>query len=271
MCEHVLGGQVVLPVPVGVVCLFVSFMHSQLNLVSGTIATYLSAISYVHSINGLPDPCDSFIVRKMQHGTARMVRDVSLCRLPITLHILHNILDAVANVEASAYRRSLFRAMFSIAFHACCRVGELTKSGKSDHWLKFSDVRFGNNFLVITFRTYKHSVPGYTPSVTLHASNDKYCPVHALTQFVLMRGSQNGPLFCLSDNMPISRKSFTEVLNSCLRFLQLDSSRMTAHSFRIGRATLALEQKMNVEQIRQLGRWKGDAFKKYLRPQTIHL
>ena len=207
----------------------------------------------------------------MQYGTARMVKEIHLCRLPITLHILHKILDVLHNVEASGYKRLLFRAMFSIAFHACCRVGELTKSGKAEHWLTISDVKFGKGSLVITFRTYKHSVPGYTPSVTLRANNSFYCPVQALAQFLHVRGVQAGPLFCLSDNKPIPRSTFANVLNLCLRFLKLDVSRLTSHSFRIGRATLALEQGMTVEQIRMLGRWKGDAFQKYLRPQTIQL
>ncbi len=64
---------------------------------------------------------------------------------------------------------------------------------------------------------------------------------------------------------------FTKVLNQCVAFVGLDTSRLTSHSFRIGRTTLGLEQGQSTEQLRLMGRWTSDAFRKYLKPAEVHL
>ena len=49
-------------------------------------------------------------------------------RLPITLPILHRLLAATNHLCRSPYEICLFRAMYSFAFFACLRIGEITLS-----------------------------------------------------------------------------------------------------------------------------------------------
>ncbi|KAK6195007.1 hypothetical protein SNE40_000528 [Patella caerulea] len=44
---------------------------------------------------------------------------------------------------------------------------------------------------------------------------------------------------------------------------------LTTHSFRIGGASLAAHNGLSDSQIRQLGRWRSDAFRKYIRPSSL--
>ena len=55
------------------------------------------------------------------------------------------------------------------------------------------------------------------------------------------------------------------MLGSVIRPCNLDPNRYKGHSFRIGAATYAAEQVVSDDKIRHLGRWKSDAFKKYIR------
>ena len=78
------------------------------------------------------------------------------------------------------------------------------------------------------------------------------------TRFVSTRGSFNGPRFCWPDGAPLL-DLFVEQLNRALRFCNLDPALFISNSFRIGIATWAAA-KVSETQIRQLGRWKSDAF-----------
>lgn len=53
-------------------------------------------------------------------------------------------------------------------------------------------------------------------------------------------------------------------------FCGLDTSRYKGHSFRIGAACYAADKGFSDAQIRALGRWKSDAFKVYIRSDTLH-
>ena len=54
-------------------------------------------------------------------------------------------------------------------------------------------------------------------------------------------------------------------LHKCLSVCGLDSSRYKGHSFRIGAASLVVEKGLSDSQIRAMGRWNSNAFRKYIR------
>ena len=62
---------------------------------------------------------------------------------------------------------------------------------------------------------------------------------------------------------------FVEQLNRALRFCNLDPALYKLHSFRIGAATWAAAKGFSDTQIRQLGRWKSNAFLKYIRVPSL--
>ncbi len=168
LCISLFKHNVQLPVPVNLACLFVTYLHVHVQLGSSTIATYLSAISFLHKINQMYDPCDNFVVHKLQQACSKVANVTPTGRLPITLPLLHKIVAALSHVEPILSRQILFKSMFLLAFHTCCRVGELTKSGQAQHWLKYDDVSFANNCVTVTFSSFKHCKPGHTPKITVH-------------------------------------------------------------------------------------------------------
>lgn len=114
----------------------------------------------MHKLNGFSDPTDSFLVRKLLIGLCRKHASFDL-RLPITCEILQCINIAFPTV-CSCYNRSLFSAMFLLAFAAFLRVGEMTTTGKGDdNNIMFQGVSVdANNTLKITFYHYKHRYLG---------------------------------------------------------------------------------------------------------------
>lgn len=62
---------------------------------------------------------------------------------------------------------------------------------------------------------------------------------------------------------------FTDLLNRSLRTCGLHPALYKGHSFRIGAASFAADRGMSDAQLRALGRWKSNAFLKYIRIPSI--
>ena len=96
------------------------------------------------------------------------------------------------------------------------------------------------------------------------------CPVKLLQKYLALRPSGPGPVFVSTLGKPISRQQFLGALHSSVRFRSLDPSLYNTHSFRIGRSTDMTFQGYSDAQIRAVGRWKSDAYKRNIRPDMIY-
>ena len=253
-----------LPVPSLHIAFFVSSLFDQ-GYAPSTMATHLSAIACVHKLNGFPDPTSTFLIQKAMQG-ARKSRGKADTRLPITFDILCKLVDALTLAGVSAWDQVMYRSMFFLAFFALARIGELCISAKNvDNVLTISSLVQikGSDNLRVIFTNYKHS--SHPVGVTVAAQASSYCPVGALKHYLALRGTTPGFLFLKQDMTPVERREFTDKLSLCLKCCHLSSTLYKSHSFRIGAATCAALKGMSDSQIRELGRWKSDAFKKYIR------
>ena len=267
-----------LPLPPTCIPLFISYLSFR-KLAFSTIKSYLSAISYVHKLRGFQDPTKSFLIEKLSTALSR--QQPSDIRLPITRPILHELLRSLSFANSSAFQRSLFSAMFLVAFYGLFRIGEL--ASKSTRFarsvVQYSNLTFsfGEDHngqpqgAKITISEYKHNASRKPFDILLARDfSSPFCPVIALFQYCKVRGDRPGPLFCHADQTSISVHQFNVALQNCLSYCGLDTSRYKSHSFRIGGACHAAEQGYSDAQIRALGRWKSDAFKVYLRSEVLY-
>lgn len=209
---------------------------------------------------------------------AQKLRHANDTRLPITLPILIQLVQALPFTLSSQYYVKLLQAMFVIAFFGFFRIGELTSPGKghpsiSHSQLTFVSKRGGSTEMKLTLSNFKHNKNGKPHSIFFSGQENKViCPISKMQAYIQCRGGHTGPLFCTPDLKPVPRQFFTKHLNNALTFCNLNPNWYKSHSFRIGSASYAAEKGMSDAQIRQLGRWKTEAFKRYIRPtQTISL
>ena len=241
----------------------------QRNYAASTANTYVSALGYSHRLAGVHDPTKVFWVIEMLKGYGKLGSRLDT-RMPITLPILRSILQQTPTICGSDYRRYLFTAMCTTAFFGFLRVGEITCCPRSSAVLQLDQVvrlldNSGNTVgFKLIFKDFKHSYNQRDVSITLHRRSD-VCPVQSLLAYLSRRGVTNGPLFRTEDGRAVLRRHFTEYLSLIFRTCGLDPSKYKGHSFRIGAATLAAESGFSDAQIRLLGRWKSDAFRKYIR------
>ena len=78
-------------------------------------------------LSGLADPTKVFFVLQMIKGYSNLDSRLD-SRLRITLPILHRLLEATNHLCCSPYETCLLHAMYSFAFFACLRIGEIAFS-----------------------------------------------------------------------------------------------------------------------------------------------
>lgn len=251
---------------------FIAFCHYQ-QLRPSTITSYISAISYVHKIQGLPSPTDSFLVKKLLHGTRRA--QYTDKRKPFTLQNLHAMIHALPTILSSRYDCILFKAMLLTAFFALLRVGEYCFSSSGhQNLITWDQLTFSHTDQKVSSATllmvhYKHS-QGHPTSIPIaRQTRSVLCPVRALLRYCKHSPFKSGPLFHDVLGNPITCTYFRSILRSCAQHIHLDPSLYTSHSLRIGGATHAHVHHMAPESIQRLGRWRSKAFLRYIRPTML--
>ena len=268
------GADLHLPVSTACIALFISFLCAK-GLAPATINSYLSAIAYVHKIKGHYDPTKSFLVEKLLVAVGR--RGQADVRMPISRPLLYELVRALQHTSPSAYRRSLFGAMFMTAFYGFFRIGELSCNSKQqvDTVVQFDQVTFLKQSSRVTavkivITKFKHNTNNRPFVITIESEpSEQFCPVQTLIDYIKLRGYHQGPLFTCAAGGAISTNNFNTELRRALNFCGLDCSRYKSHSFRIGAACHASEKGFSDSQIRALGRWSSDAFRTYIRPPSL--
>ncbi|WAR26583.1 hypothetical protein MAR_012287 [Mya arenaria] len=116
-----------LPVTSDTVASIVSHLH-LLKYSQSTIGSHFSAITYQHQLTSNPDPCNSFIVRRMVLGEHKS-NSKSDCRIPLLHEDIKKLCKATAFVFATnPFLRQLCQAILLISFHGFFRMGELLPS-----------------------------------------------------------------------------------------------------------------------------------------------
>ena len=240
----------------------------KLGMAPSTLSVHLSAISFIHKINSFTDPTSSFLIKRMMLG-AKKTKNLPDTRKPIQLHILYKLVDSISLLAADHYIKALLKSMFLLAFHAFLRVGEITCRSTNCtgtcHNLLRQNISWSINGATVYMQSYKHS---NNRSVYLHVPalpDSAYCPVEALRNYLNKRGDTAGPLFTFNNLKPVTRQFFNTQLQTCLRLAGINDINFKSHSFRIGAATTAANNGIPEDQIKLMGRWHSDAFKKYIR------
>ena len=116
----------------------------------------------------------------------------------INLDILNFLISQFPYFTLPKFNRVMFKALYLLMYFACLRIGEAVKSNNIEHTLKieqFDNLVNNNDYILIKFRYFKHSLFHYSPTIKLMSRNDGYCPVTAIREYVNVRGMAKRPLF----------------------------------------------------------------------------
>lgn len=244
------------------------------SLSANTARSYISAISYKCKVSGFPDFAQNFLIQKMLEGMKRLKTRADT-RLPITPTLLEKIVSVLPGICFNIYEQKLFKAAFTLAFWGLLRVGEITYSrGKNiNQILSKNDVLLTQNLdsLTVKLRFSKTDQSGKGVFLEIPKSESTLCPVLSINEYLLVRSSGDGPFFCHFSGAPLTRYQFSAMLSKALKHAGVEFKRFKSHSFRIGGATALSMAGHSIEEIKNIGRWKSNAYKSYIRTPTIHV
>ena len=262
--------------------------HLALDHVSAnSLKVYLSAIRQLHLQQGLPPPVLASmprlhqVLRGMKISQARSPKTPTTqrARQPITPPLLHDIRRFWSSYPPDQDKTMLWAA-FTTCFFGFMRSGELciqdtTKGFDETTDLTFNDVAVDDyqnpSLLRIHLKTSKTDPFCKGTDIMLGRTNDELCPVAALLQWMVQRGNTPGPLFKFASGAPLTRPLLVVRLRAIIQQLGSDPSGFSGHSFRSGAATTAAQLWVPDSQIKLLGRWKSNAFHRYVKPAAAHL
>ena len=263
-CEDVLHKPHFFPASRCMVAGYVAYMYTK-GYAPTSIQSALSAISYYHKLLDKPDVVNSYFIQKLIMG-AKRARPTADTRTPVTMTILRKLATAVPSSTDDNYTSCLLRALLSLSYFALLRVSEMV--GK--HRLLIADVQPRKTSLSVTFRTYKHSVPGRAVTIRIPpARQEDICPLLLVKDYITLRGTAPGPFFIMPGGVHLTSSGVNRLLKDTAAAAGLSSYNISSHCMRIGRVCDMALAGRSFRSIQLAGRWKSNAFTKYLRLDSI--
>lgn len=221
---------------------------------------------------GFPDTANNFVAKKTLQSLRKLTARAET-RLPITPSILKALIQSLDHCGSSNFIKTLLKAMYLLAFHAFLRIGEITQTDqKVQNNLTFHAVKFlfANSSdpyaFELDFEKFKHYTGASCHKLLVKGNQQlTMCPVKTLWEYCKIRGQMDWTLFCFLDGTPISRRFFTKKMQLSLNWANCSPKDYKGHRFRIGAATSAASMGISEQHIQVMGRWRSDAFKKYIR------
>ena len=271
-------------------CLYCTYLICEKHLQSSTVRSYVSAIKCVLTTDGYMWD-DNKVLLNTLTKSCKIKNDIVKTRLPIQKGLLDLILFNIRKrYETQPYLEAMYTTGFLLFYHGLMRVGELAESPHSVKAINIHESKKLNKILLILYSSKTHGKDSLPQQIkilgkmTLEITDEhndtttvsirknflgKFCPVEWTRKYISMRQpimQEDEQFLIFRDGSNVKPVHMRQILRNILKDdLGLDSNLYDTHSFRIGRATDLFKLGTDIEQIKQLGRWKSNAVYKYLR------
>ena len=259
------------------------------GLAPATLKTYLSGIRHAQIMNGFPEPAQVATMPRLKLLQAGVVRERAFGssthtapkpRLPITIQLLSDIVRIWSRDSSSQpHDTAMLRAAATLCFFGFFRSWEITVPSAREFdprlHLTWGDISINDldspTVVKVHLKRSKIDQAGKGVAIFVGATGSELCPVAETVHYVRIRGPSPGPFLRFHDGSPLTKAALVKRVREALTKLGLDASCYAGQSFRIGAATTAACSGIEDSAIRSLGRWRSDAFLRYIRPSGEYL
>lgn len=228
------------------------FVHqlSESGLQSSSIRRAVAGIATLHNLSRFPDPTKDpevkLAMRRMHRILGRAARQAQALHAEDLEQLLHQTDDSLRGLRN--------RALLLMGYDTLCRRSELVA-------LTVEDLRPQK----VLLRRSKTDAQGIGRWLQLSARSDA-----ALRAWLLASGITSGPIFrgiasSGTLNQALSKEQVNRILKQLAHSAQIEPSRISGHSLRVGAAQDLLKKGASLPTIMHRGRWsKTDTVMRYL-------
>ena len=284
-CQQETGHDMSLPFSSVKTLQFVGWMESR-GLKSGTMVTYLSGVRAIHIACCYRDPClrDPLVnqILKGQHNYDKIQDKVNgkVGKLPVTITMMKLLKKNLVKADWPMDEKRLFWAVATVAFAGSFRIHELCSKKETEFcpqttllWndVKLEKVRVDGKeiqSISILVKSPKVDRVGTGDNIQIFQLDNFMCPIAAFDMYKRFSGLKKNP------QQPVFRfelgRCFTgqemnrrlTLLTSCLKEI-VPGGEVKSHSFRSGVISELARAGHSVEDMKQVGRWNSESWKKY--------
>jgi hypothetical protein len=261
---------------------FVHWLVFERNLAAASVSGYLAGIKKLHLVNGLPEPSLRTNLIKMVLEGKKNVE--AACRLregikrkPVTPDIMLLLKARVRESDLANFDKLSIWAVSSLLFPGAFRGGEILCRSVSSFDPAFTllkkDVvivedREGKKVVQVRIKAPKEDKSSSAVVVDVFQTDTEICPAKAVGKWLKASRTreEEQPAFRFADGSPITGAKFNQLLK---QWLERDVPGISAHSFRIGAASMMGTLGFSDKDVKAVGRWGSRAFEGYMRlPRT---
>jgi len=209
-----------------IISLYLTFLSKSSKF--STLKRRLASISVIHRLSGHYIDTKHPMITENLLGIKRIKGSYQKAKKPILINDLKQIINAI-DKDKNEKNKFKNRALILVGFAGGFRRSELVA-------ILYEDVDFVPEGVKIFVKRSKtdQSGEGMTKGIP-YFSNQKYCPVISLKNWIEKSEIKSGKIFDMSDkNVALTIKKYTAIVG-------LDSNKYSGHSLRSGFATSTAE------------------------------
>ena len=229
----------------------------------GKIEQAFYGVNWLHKVLGIPNPCDSAIVRYVKDGAKRILKKRTVKKCPIRPRHLKRLVLRFGCSNNLLHLRVVAVALISYA--GFLRYDEVSQ-------IRRSDIQFESSYLKIFLPSSKTDQEADGETVYIAYTGRSTCPGKALKRYLSRAGiadedqrlifrptvrTKNGHR--LKDvTKPIAYTTTRETVMASLQKIGLNRKLFGLHSFRRGGAMEAARRGVPDRLFKKHGRWKSE-------------
>ena len=215
--------------------------HLSANSKMSTLRRRLVSLGVVHKIKGhYLDTKHPIIIENLM-GIKRKKGSIQIGKKPILINHLKQIINVIDEQKIDKIKKLRNKTLILTGFSGGFRRSELIS-------INFEDIDFVEEGVKINLRRSKTDQYGEGMIKGLpYFSNEKYCPVTNLKNWLTLSKIKTGPIFrrfSKGSNLTSHRltdQSVVLIIKDCLKLAGIENQNFSGHSLRSGFATVAAE------------------------------
>ena len=251
-----------------IVSLYLTHLSAQSKV--STLRRRLVSIGVVHKLKGhYLDTKHPVIIENLM-GIKRKKGSIQTGKKPILINHLKQIINVIEEQKIDEIKKFRNKTLILVGFGGGFRRTELISI---DH----EDLDFVEEGVKITLRRSKTDQfgEGFVKGLP-YFSNEKYCPVTSLNNWIKLSKIKTGPIFrrfakgSILTNHRLTDQSVVLIIKDCLDLAGIENKNFSGHSLRSGFATVAAESGADERSIMAMtGHKTTQMVRRYIREANI--